>query len=171
VVLDANCLIAHFLGEPGADDVAPLLRNGQCVMSTLNRAEVIDRLGRSGSPSADVIAAIEILEIDFADVDTAIADRAAALRSKHYHRTNRPVSLADCVALATAKGDGLQLATSDQDLAAMADDEGVAVVAVANSRGVRPHLARPSTVLRQADPGLTLELRELAPDTTDDLPW
>ena len=28
-----------------------------------------------------------------------------------------------------------------------------------------------TTVLRQADPGLAAELRELAPDTTDDLSW
>ena len=71
-------------------------------------------------------------------VDEAIAVRAARLRVRHYNRTRRPVSMADCLALATALYRSQPLATSDPALAAAATDEGCRVVALPDSRGVRP---------------------------------
>lgn len=47
-------------------------------------------------------------------------------------------------------------------------------VAVLRRMGNRPRWVSGAEFvarLRQADPGLTAELREMLPDTTDDLPW
>jgi hypothetical protein len=51
------------------------------------------------------------------------------------HRTSRPVSLADCVAAATARQVGRPLATADPHLLDMCGDEGIAVIALPDSRG------------------------------------
>jgi predicted nucleic acid-binding protein len=50
----------------------------------------------------------------------------------------RPLSLADCVALATALALGQRLATSDPALIATARDETCDVVALLDARGRRP---------------------------------
>ncbi len=60
------------------------------------------------------------------------------LRAKHYHRERRPVSIADCICLATALRLKEDLATTDPALAAVAREEGVTVVALPDSSGQRP---------------------------------
>jgi hypothetical protein len=56
-----------------------------------------------------------------------IHTRARSLRARHYHRTKRPVSLADCSLIACA-GTGDSIATLDAVLIEMARDEDIAVV-------------------------------------------
>lgn len=60
-------------------------------------------------------------------LDTAIARRAATLRARHYHRSTRPISLADAVLLATAE-QGDRIATADPDVLAVARAERLATV-------------------------------------------
>jgi predicted nucleic acid-binding protein len=62
-------------------------------------------------------------------LDLDIARRAAALRSAHYHRSKRPISLADAVLLASARP-GRTIATSDPDVLAVAKAESIEVVAL-----------------------------------------
>jgi uncharacterized protein with PIN domain len=139
IALDAACLVALLRGEAGAPVVADLLRaGGGVLLSAANRAEVVDRLARQGAPSDAVIADLDLLELDAVDVTNAIADRAGQLRARYYHRTDCPLSLADCIALATAAAAGARLATSDAALARTARDAGVTVVAVPNSHGKAP---------------------------------
>lgn len=64
--------------------------------------------------------------------------RAGDLRAVHYHRERSAVSLADCLALATAESVGEALATPDPALAAMARAEGIEVIPLPDSRGHRP---------------------------------
>jgi hypothetical protein len=71
-------------------------------------------------------------------VDDRIAARAGALRAAHYARTSWAVSLADCCALATSLELDIPLATADPALAQVARAQGCAVVALPDSRGVRP---------------------------------
>jgi predicted nucleic acid-binding protein len=63
---------------------------------------------------------------------------AAALRTEHYHRERAPVSLADCICVATAISLGTDLATTDPALAAVARAAGVVVVPLPDSAGVAP---------------------------------
>lgn len=137
VVLDASCLVSFLLGEPGQPDVVTTLTM-DCAMSVLNRAEVIDRVARHGAAADDVAADLDTLGITFIGVDVDMADRAATLRARHYHRTECPLSMADCVALATALSTRATLATSDTHLATIARANNCAVLPVANSAGTYP---------------------------------
>jgi PIN domain nuclease of toxin-antitoxin system len=107
-------------------------------MNVLNRAEVIDRMARYGESADEVAADLDTLGISFESLTVETADQAARLRSRHYDRTKRPLSMADCVALATAMETKSQLATSDVHLAITSIDVGCHVVEVANSRGAYP---------------------------------
>jgi PIN domain nuclease of toxin-antitoxin system len=110
----------------------------QCTMNVLNRAEVIDQLTRRGALSDVVGAELDTLGISFEPLSIELADQAGQLRSQHYHRSQRPLSMADCVALATAMELGSSLATSDVHLATTCVEVGCPVVEIANSKGVYP---------------------------------
>ena len=71
-------------------------------------------------------------------VDELVGLSAGRLHAHHYHRTRRPLSLADCVALATALALGQRLATSDPALIAAGGDEGCQMIALPDARGQRP---------------------------------
>jgi hypothetical protein len=60
-------------------------------------------------------------------LDREIARRAAELRSRHYHRSSRPISLADAVLLASARAAD-RIATADPDVLAVAEVEGMGTV-------------------------------------------
>lgn len=137
IVLDASCVVSLLRGEPGQADVVAALTH-DCAMNVLNRAEVIDRLSRHGASVDDVAADLDTLGIAFIALDVDTADRAAGLRAKHYHRTECPLSMADCVALATALATDATLATSDAHLATIVRANGCAVMPIANSAGVYP---------------------------------
>lgn len=70
----------------------------------------------------------------------AQARRAGVLRIAHYHRERSPLSLADCIALATAETAGT-LVSSDRMLLRAARSEGIAL------RPVR--LRRPTPALSE----------------------
>lgn len=143
-VLDAQALVAGLTDEPARPEVEALLRDVEDppAISAANLAEVVDVLVRKlGFPVAEVEHRLDWLvrsALDVLPVDEAIGLLAGTLRSRHYHRTTRPVSLADCVGLATAVVRAERLATSDPALAAMARAEGVQVVALPDSSGRRP---------------------------------
>lgn len=71
-------------------------------------------------------------------VDESLAGRAGELRARHYRRGVSDVSLADCTALATTLSLATPLATSDPALAQAARAEGCLVVALPDTRGIRP---------------------------------
>jgi predicted nucleic acid-binding protein len=73
-----------------------------------------------------------------AAVDDAIGREAGRLHAAHYDRVRRPLSLADCLALATALTLGDVLATADAPLADAARAEGCSIVALPDSQGRRP---------------------------------
>ena len=60
-------------------------------------------------------------------LDLAVARRAAEIRVGHYHRSSRPISLADAVLIASA-GPGARIATADPDVLAVAEAERIATV-------------------------------------------
>jgi predicted nucleic acid-binding protein len=62
-------------------------------------------------------------------LDASVALTAAKIRAKHYHRANRPISLADAVLIASAKPDR-RIATADPDVLAVAKTEGIEIVAL-----------------------------------------
>ena len=129
------------LGDPAAAEVSSALHGRECSVSVVNVAEVLDVMIRVHR--APVNDASEALDRFLADVarpipaTRALAERAALLRARHYHRRDRDVSLADCFAIAAAMPDA-EVATSDTAIARVARAEGLEVIALPNARGRRP---------------------------------
>ena len=154
-VLDAQAIIAALVGEPAAGEVEGLLRgrDGPPRTSAANVAEIVDVLVRFRSQEIEpveerldwlVAGGLEVIA-----VDDGIARRAGVVRSRHYHARQRPISLADCLALATALALDDVLATSDPHLLDTAIAEGCRVRALPDSRGVT-HATAPSPGVPQA---------------------
>lgn len=132
-LLDAYALIAFLAGGPATPHVRAILRGGDAAVATANLAEALDVSQRvHGVP---IPRAVEVLEPLFEGpltaipLDIVVARRAAEIRAGHYHRSSRPISLADAVLLASV-GRGDRVATPDPHVLAVADDEGIESVAL-----------------------------------------
>ncbi len=143
-VLDASALMAALLGEPARDMVEGILRSKEDrpKISAVNVAEVIDGLTRvAGRPLERVEEAIDWLRaggLVIVPVTESIGRSAGELRAASYHRVDAPISLADCIALATARSVEDPVATTDPAVAAAARRVGIDVIALPDSRGARP---------------------------------
>lgn len=138
IVLDAYAVLALLKGELSADEVAQLLaRDEQAVLTVLGVAEVVDHLVRLvGAHEDDAVLDVAQLGLDTPQpLDAGLALRAGLLRAGHYHRKNRAVSLADCVAAETARPAGSLLATADPHLLDMCRAEGIAVIPLRDTSG------------------------------------
>lgn len=146
-LLDACAVIALFRKEPAFREVRALIDEDGAWTTTVNAAEIVDKMVRVHEASSDDIEAeLAMLGIEIEPVDVDLALAAGRIRSWYYHPRDCPVSLADCVAAAAALGTGSRLATSDVSLAAVGDDLGATVTPLLNSEGVRPVLpAVPAT--------------------------
>lgn len=111
-------------------------------VSAVNVAEILDVMTRIYErPLSATITALAMLEtagLKTHVVDAAIGLSAGELHARHYDRKASPLSMADCIALATAVVLQEALATSDGPLAAAAVIEGVDVLGLPNSTGERP---------------------------------
>lgn len=140
-VLDAYAVLAFLRNETAAELVSELLRS-PTVLTAVNAAEVIDQLVRVyGRDADDVHADIALLSnagMDLSPVSADVGLLAGRLRARHYHRERMAVSLADCVAAATALSIGRPLATADAALAAMVRVEGISLHALPDSAGRLP---------------------------------
>jgi PIN domain nuclease of toxin-antitoxin system len=141
-VFDAAPLVGLLTAEPGAATIARTLQLADTrAISSINAAEVIDRVGRlTMAPLArvrDELARWEAggLQIVALTADVAIA--AASLRIEYYSRST-PVSLADCCAIALARERNDSLATSDRPMLRVARLIGLHVTALPDSTGKVP---------------------------------
>lgn len=125
-ILDAYALIAFLIGGPAAASVRAILREGDAAVATANLAETLDiSQRRFGLPVECAMAQLEPLlagPLQAAPLGCAIALRAAELRSRHCHRSQRPISLADAVLPASASS-GDRIATADSAVLALARAE------------------------------------------------
>ena len=138
IILDAYAVTALLKGEAAAPRVRDLLRGDDPArLTALGFAEVVDHLVRlSGAEEDD--AALDLAQLGLADavpVDAATAVRAGLLRARHYHRRDRAVSLADCVAAATAQAHFTAVASYDPHLLDLCHDERIRVIALPDSAG------------------------------------
>lgn len=138
-VLDAFAVLAFLKDEPAAEAVEGLLgQEPRPALTALGVAEVMDHLVRLVGVDEEE-AVLDLAQIGLADaygVDAEIASRSGRLRARHYHRRHRAVSLADCVAAEIARDLGLPLATSDPHLLDTCHAEGIAYLALPDTRGV-----------------------------------
>lgn len=132
-LLDAYALVAFLVGGPASAQVRALLREGDTHVATANLAEALDVSQRvHGLPVDRAMAVLEPLfetTLGVRPLDLAIARGAAVIRARHYHRSSRPISLADAILIASA-GPGARIATADPDVLAVALAEGIGTVAL-----------------------------------------
>lgn len=132
------------LDEPAAAAVEGELRNPACGsrISAINLAEIVDVTIRVFEQAPDhVRAALELLEaggLEVVPVDGDIGIEAGRLHARFHDRRTSPLSMADCVALASAMSLSEPLATSDPPLAAAARAVGVVVLQLPDARGRSP---------------------------------
>lgn len=132
-LLDAYALVAFLTGGPAAVRVRALLREAAAGVATANLAEALDVSQRVHR--VPIERAMELLDPLFEGslvaipLDSTVARRAAGIRATHYHRSSRPISLADAVLLASAKP-GDRIATADPDVLAVAKAEGIGSIAL-----------------------------------------
>ena len=140
-VLDAFAVVALVREEQAAEQVAEILRS-PTVLTSVNAAEVVDRLVRRyGRNADDVETDLHLLSISGMEMVPVTVERgleAARLRARHDDRRDAAISLADCVAAATALHLGEPIATADPALAAMVRAEGGTVTALPDSHGRVP---------------------------------
>jgi PIN domain nuclease of toxin-antitoxin system len=127
-VLDACAVLALLRGEPAAARVRDLIEAGDATLTALGVAEVLDHLVRVvGAPEEDAVLTLAQLGLATpAPVPAAFGLRAGLLRARHYHRTARAVSLADCVAAEAARALDAPLATADPHLLDLCHAEAIA---------------------------------------------
>lgn len=138
IVLDSFAVIALLTGEPAAPEVRGLL--GTARLTSTGVAEVVDRLVRVHGQSEEEVA-LDVAELGLLDglpVEAVDGLGAGLLRARHYHRTRRAVSLADCVVGQVARRVGATVATADPHLLDLCDAEGIATVALLDASGRRP---------------------------------
>ena len=79
-VIDASALLALSKGEIGSDVVMELLQTQDCVVSSVNMAEVATRLLDMGLPEKELARACEQFGIDVIDFNHQQALACAAMR-------------------------------------------------------------------------------------------
>jgi predicted nucleic acid-binding protein len=137
IALDAHAVLAALKGEPAGPEVRGLMEDGPAELSPLGVAEVIDHLVRiTGADETE--AALDVAALDLAPprpVDEALGRRAGLLRARHYHRSHRAVSLADCVLAEYGRQHQLVVATADPALLDLCHKEGIPVRPLPDSDG------------------------------------
>jgi predicted nucleic acid-binding protein len=144
-ILDAYAVIAFLRDEPAADHVRPLLESGGAALTAVGLAEVIDHVVRLlGAHEDEVVLDLAQLGLlDALPVDAAAGSAAGRLHARHYHRSKRPISMADCIAAETARRHLRPLATADPDLLQVCEEEAITVTALPGSD--RSRCAPPAT--------------------------
>lgn len=108
-VLDASAFLALVLGERGGAQVAVHVGGG--VMSSVNYAEVLTKLGDGGLPNEVAETIVERLQIQIVTFTKTHAVRAAKLRLR---TADRGLSLGDRACLAVASVVGAKAITADR---------------------------------------------------------
>jgi predicted nucleic acid-binding protein len=142
-LLDAYPLVALIGDEPAADEVAQLLESEGAQVPIVNLCEVVDVCRRTyGVAEGELRGVIEplLLSGTLTPLPSGMPEawRAADLRATYYDQRARALSLADCLLLAHAAIGGSELATADPAVAEVARAEGLALIPLPDSAGVRP---------------------------------
>ncbi len=115
-VLDACAMIAFLRDEEGADAVASLLLNEDCMAHAVNLCEVYyDCLlrGDNESTARELIADLESLDLTFReDMGNQFWQMVASYKAK-IRKASLNVPLADCFVLSLAEREKATIVTSD----------------------------------------------------------
>lgn len=140
ILLDAYALVALLGDETASGEVETLLRSDRIGMPAVNLAEAIDVTSRVHGVTEDDLHSIvdPLLDSSITVLHSSSREawRAAQLRTRHYHRRQRAVSIPDCLLLAHVGPDD-SVATADPGVAHIAREEGIPVIALPDRAGRR----------------------------------
>ena len=138
IILDSYAVLAFLKGEWAADRVEEIISaEEKTALTALGLAEVLDHLVRLAGADQDE-AILDVAQLGLwkpSPLEAGLAMRAGLLRARHYHRRDRPVSLADCVAAEAARPVGSSLASADPHLLDVCRDEGIETIPLPDSSG------------------------------------
>lgn len=126
-VLDASALLAVSKGEKGGDLVLDLLEAGDCVISSVNVAEVASKMLEFGLPPHELKRAIGQFIVDVIDFNQEQALACAELRPI---TKSAGLSLGDRACLSLAKLMNGTAVTSDRLWMTIAEAVGVKVLMI-----------------------------------------
>jgi len=115
-VLDACAMVAFLRGEEGADVVAEILLNEDCMAHAVNLCEVYyDCLlrGDNESTAQELIADLKSLDLTFReDMDDQFWQMVASYKAR-IRKASLNIPLADCFVLSLAEREEATILTSD----------------------------------------------------------
>jgi PIN domain nuclease of toxin-antitoxin system len=114
-VFDSSAVVAYLLQEEGAEDVAAELLDG-CI-SSVNAAEVLAVLVRSGVPLPEAKLALANTDLQVIDFTPAHAVLSAEILSPEFRA--RCISLGDRACMATSLALNLPVLTADRKWAGL----------------------------------------------------
>ncbi len=123
-VLDASAVLAWILREPGAERVRSLMQTGDCLISSVNAAEVVTRLADGIRPEASLREVISHIEAACVPFDAHHATEAGLLRPVTRHLG---LSLGDRACLALARLTRSTVITADRPWLELAEPLGLAI--------------------------------------------
>lgn len=126
-VLDASALLAVSQGEKGADFVMELIETKDCVISSVNMAEVACKMLEFGLPGNQLKRAVEQFSIGAIDFNQEQALACAELRPL---TKSAGLSLGDRACLGLAKLMDGTAVTSDRPWLAIAEAVGIKVLVI-----------------------------------------
>ena len=126
-VLDASALLAVTKGEKGAETVMELIEANDCVISSVNMAEVATRMLDLGLPLNELKRALGLFNMDVIDFNEEQAVTCAELRPL---TKSAGLSLGDRACLGLAKLMDGTAVTSDRPWMAIAEAVGVKVLII-----------------------------------------
>lgn len=126
-VMDSSALLAVSKGEKGAETVMELIEANDCVISSVNMAEVATRMLDLGLPLKELRRALGLFNIDVIDFNEEQAMACAELRPL---TKSAGLSLGDRACLGLAKLMDGTAVTSDRPWMAIADAVGVKVLMI-----------------------------------------
>lgn len=131
ILLDAVALIDLLVEGPRAPAVAELIEGGDASITSVTAAEVVDvsllRLGVDPETAGATLDPLLRFALPVLNVGWREARIGGELRARRYHGARAPLSLADCLLMASAAWRGATTATSDAVLAQVAAAEGVPI--------------------------------------------
>jgi ribonuclease VapC len=121
-VLDASAVLAWILREPGAERVRRLMQTGDCLISSVNAAEVVTRLADGTRPEASLREVIDHIEAKCVPFEAIHATEAGLLRPSTRYLG---LSLGDRACLALARLTHATVITADRPWLQLAEPLGL----------------------------------------------
>lgn len=116
LTVDSSCIVAVIQAESGAEAIMARLQQGDCVMSTVNVAEVAAKLAERGATADEIDSGLSTFGLEFLPFDAAQAVATGMLRP-----TTRSLglSLGDRACLSLAIALGTPVLTTDRAWASL----------------------------------------------------